>query len=46
MGVYAEYYWSCDECSATNEEAFFSEDATDDDLGIHLVEAHGIVRGD
>lgn len=46
MGVYAEYYWSCDECDAVNEEAFFSEDAADSDLGVHLLEAHDIVRDD
>lgn len=44
MGVYAEYYWSCDSCDATNGEAFISEDAADADLGIHLLEAHDIVR--
>lgn len=45
MAVYAEWWWSCDHCTAkghheSNDEPWGDEDAAQADLEAHIAEAH------
>lgn len=46
MSVYAEWFWSCDECEDRSEEPWGDPEAARDELAEHMAEAHAETTGE